>query len=363
MLGNGRSAEYLKAFTRLPCTAALLLLAWRFFPASGGISVLKNLLPDPFMVALLITLGLATLLPASGQAAVVVDWVATLAIIALFFFHGAKLPRQAVVAGLMHWRLHLVILAFTFVLFPLLGLGLSLLLPGLLSPPLWIGMLYLVALPSTVQSSIAFVSIAGGNVPAAIASASASQVLGVFLTPLLVGLLAGVTDGGVEPSGIGKVALMILGPFIAGHLLRPLIGGWMERYRATISLTDRGTILIAVYSAFSMAVNEAIWGRLPLQELGRLFVLCCLLLALLLLLTRWVARRLGFSRADEIVVVFCGTKKSLVQGVPMARVLFAGPDLGLILLPIMIFHQVQLTVCVWLARRYGKGSEERGDLP
>lgn len=310
------------------------------------------------MLALLFTLGLATFLPASGQAAVVVDWVATVAIVALFFFHGAKLPRQAVVAGLMHWRLHVVIFAFTFALFPLLGLGLSLLLPGWLSAPLWIGVLYLVALPSTVQSSIAFVSIARGNIPAAIASASASQVLGVFLTPLLVGLLVGAQSGDMEVSGVGKVALMILVPFIIGHLLRPLIGDWIERYKVAISFTDRGTILLAVYSAFSMAVREDIWGRLPLPELGRLFVLCCLLLALLLLLTRWVARRLDFARADEIVVVFCGTKKSLVQGVPMARVLFAGPDLGLVLLPIMIFHQLQLMVCVWLARAYAKGQEE-----
>lgn len=319
--------------------------------------MLKNLLPDPFMTALLVTLGLATLLPASGLAAVMVDGVASVAIVALFFFHGAKLPRQAVVAGLLHWRMHLVIVAFTFALFPVLGVGLSLLVPEWLSSPLWLGVLYLAALPSTVQSSIAFVSIARGNVAAAIAAASASQVLGVFLTPLLVGLLAGAQGGEVELSGIGKVAMMILLPFVIGHLLRPWLGPWIERNKKAISLTDRGTILLAVYSAFSMAVNEDIWGRLPLSELGRLLVLCCLLLVLLLVLTRWAAQRLGFSRQDEIVVVFCGTKKSLVQGVPMARVLFAGPDLGLILLPIMVFHQLQLMVCAWLARRYGRGED------
>lgn len=319
--------------------------------------MLKNLLPDPFMTALLVTLGLATLLPASGLAAVMVDGVASVAIVALFFFHGAKLPRQAVVAGLLHWRMHLVIVAFTFALFPVLGVGLSLLVPEWLSSPLWLGVLYLAALPSTVQSSIAFVSIARGNVAAAIAAASASQVLGVFLTPLLVGLLAGAQGGEVELSGIGKVAMMILLPFVIGHLLRPWLGPWIERNKKAISLTDRGTILLAVYSAFSMAVNEDIWGRLPLPELGRLLVLCCLLLVLLLVLTRWAAQRLGFSRQDEIVVVFCGTKKSLVQGVPMARVLFAGPDLGLILLPIMVFHQLQLMVCAWLARRYGRGED------
>jgi len=314
--------------------------------------VLKKLLPDPFILSLLASVGLATLLPASGLAAVLVDHLATLMIVILFFFHGAKLPRKAVLEGLMHWRLHLLVFGFTFALFPVIGLGLSLLLPGLLSPILWVGVLYLVALPSTVQSSIAFVSIAKGNVPAAIASASASQMLGVFLTPLLVGLLIGAQGSDVEASGVGKVALIVLLPFVVGHLMRPWIGGFIDRHKVIIGFTDRATILVAVYSAFSAAVIEGIWGRLPLPELATLFLLCCALLALLLLLTQQVARRCGFSPEDETVVVFCGTKKSLVQGVPMARVLFPGPDLGVILLPIMIFHQIQLMVCAWLARRY-----------
>jgi len=322
--------------------------------------VLKNLLPDPFILALLVTLVVATLLPASGDAAVVVDWLATVTIVVLFFFHGAKLARSAVIAGLMHWRLHLLILACTFVVFPLLGLLLSLLLPGLLSPVLWTGMLYLAVLPSTVQSSIAFVSIAKGNVPAAIASASASQVLGVLLTPVLVGLLAGAQGGVVALSGIGKVALVILLPFIVGHLLRPLIGEFVARNKATIAISDRATIVIAIYSAFSAAVLEGIWSRLPLLQLGLLMLLCCVVLAVMLLFTRTAARRLGFNREDEIAIVFCGTKKSLVQGVPMARVLFAGPDLGLILLPIMIFHQIQLMVCAVIARRYAEGANTDG---
>lgn len=323
--------------------------------------MLSKLLPDPFIVSLLASVGLATLLPASGQAAVLVDHLATLMIVALFFFHGAKLPRKAVIEGLMHWRLHLLVFSFTFALFPLLGLALSLLLPGLLSPVLWIGVLYLVALPSTVQSSIAFVSMAKGNVPAAIASASASQMLGVFLTPLLVSLLIGAQGSDVESSGIGKVAMIVLLPFVVGHLLRPWIGAFIDRHKVVIGFTDRTTILVAVYSAFSAAVIEGIWSHLPLPELALLFTLCCGLLAVLLTLTRQVARRLGFSREDETVVVFCGTKKSLVQGVPMARVLFPGPDLGIILLPIMIFHQIQLMVCAWLARRYADRADERGD--
>lgn len=304
------------------------------------------------MLALLFTLGLATFLPASGAAAVAVDWLANITVVLLFFFHGAKLSRSAVIAGLTHWRLHLLILACTFVMFPLLGLLTTTLLGGVLSPVLATGFLFLAALPSTVQSSIAFVSVAKGNVPAAVASASASQVAGVVLTPVLMGLMAGTQGGDVPLTGIGKVAMQILLPFIVGHLAQPWISGFVTRYKPIINLTDRATILIAVYSAFSSAVLEGLWHRLPPREFAILFVVCCVLLAAALLLTRGLAKAFGFPLIDEIVVVFCGTKKSLVQGVPMGRVLFPGPDLGLILLPIMIFHQVQLMVCAWIARKY-----------
>jgi len=319
--------------------------------------VLKNLLPDPFLLALFAALGLATVLPATGVFAVTVDWLTSLTVVLLFFFHGAKLAREAVVAGLLHWRLHLLIIACTFVCFPLLGLLLSWLLAPWLSPVLWTGVLFLAALPSTVQSSIAFVSLAKGSVPAAVAAASASQVLGVLLTPLLVSGLAGAHDADLPLGGIGKVALLILLPFAVGHLLRPWIGDWVARHKAAIAYSDRTTILLAIYGAFSAATLEGLWSRLPLADLGLLTGLCLVLLALVLLLTRSLARLGGFALADESVIVFCGSKKSLVQGVPMARVLFPGPDLGLILLPIMIFHQVQLMACVFIARRYAKAAE------
>jgi sodium/bile acid cotransporter 7 len=322
-------------------------------------ALLKRLLPDTFLLILIATLVVATLLPARGDYATVVHWLANLTVVLLFFFHGAKLARAAVVSGLTHWRLHLLILGSTFVMFPLLGWGLATLLPGLLSPVLWTGVLFLVALPSTVQSSIAFVSIAKGNVPGAIAAASASQVLGVFLTPLLVGLLAGTdSDGSNAVAGIGQVALLILLPFTVGHLLRPWIGDFVARHKSTIAITDRATIVLAVYSAFSAAVIDGIWSQLAPAQFASLFLACALLLAFALGFTTLLARLGGFSREDEIVLVFCGTKKSLVQGAPMARVLFAGPEAGLILLPIMIFHQLQLMVCAWIAKRYAAGAPE-----
>lgn len=318
----------------------------------------KRLIPDPFLLVLILTLVLATLLPAQGMFATVVSWLANLTVMLLFFFHGAKLARSAVIAGLTHWRMHLLIIGCTFLMFPLLGFGLSRLLPNFLSPALWTGVLFLVALPSTVQSSIAFVSIAKGNVPGAIAAASVSQVLGVLLTPIIMGILSGAQGSDASMAGMGKVAALILLPFALGQALRPWIGDWVSKYKATIAITDRATIVIAVYSAFSAAVLDGIWDLLPLADFVRLLVICLVILAIVLLFTRTVARLGKFSREDEIVIVFCGTKKSLVQGVPMARVLFSGPEVGLTLIPLMIFHQVQLMVCAWIAKKYAAGHTE-----
>lgn len=323
--------------------------------------MLKRLLPDPFILGLMGALLLATLLPARGSGGAIVDGIATGAIVLLFFFQGAKLSPQSVIDAVKHWQLHLAVLASTFLMFPLLGLALVWSLPNLLPSPLWTGMLYLAALPSTVQSSIALTSMARGNVAAAVASASASQLLGVLLTPPLIGLLIGTQGAPMSISGTGNILLLILVPFILGQLLRRWIGGWVTRHRTMISFTDRSAILLAVYSAFSAAVVEGIWHRVPLQVLVILLALCLGMLLFALLFTAALARMMGLSREDRIVVVFCGTKKSLVQGVPMARILFAGPDLGLVLLPIMIFHQLQLMVCAWIAQRYARG-EDRGPM-
>ena len=302
--------------------------------------------------------GLAVLAPAVGPFAQFVDVAATAAIVTLFFFHGAKLSREAVMAGLVNWRLHLLILGTTFLVFPVLGVGLAALSAGWFVPAVSAGILSLAVLPSTVQSSIAFTSIARGNVPGAVAAASASQVLGVFLTPLLAGVLMGRRGGEMSLSSVGSVMLIVLLPFVVGHLSRPLIGGWVGRHRAIISFNDRAAILISVYGAFSQATVEGLWRQLPVGDLLLLVLLCCLLLAVVLLFTHLVGRAAGLPLNDRITYLFCGSKKSLVQGIPMARVLFAGPDLGLILLPLMLFHQIQLMVCAWIAAHYGARDDE-----
>ncbi len=312
---------------------------------------------DPFLIALIGTVALATLFPVHGLGARIASGVSTALILLLFFFHGAKLSREAILGGIRNVRLHGLILLSTFVLFPLLGLALASSLPDIMPRALWIGVLFLCALPATVQSAIAFTSMARGDVPAAIASASASQVLGVFITPVLIGLLAGVHGGAMPLSNGAAIALQVLAPFVLGHLARPWIGDWVQRNRAAVMISDRGAILMAVFTAFSAAVIEGVWNRVSPQVLLVLFGVCLLILAVALMFTWGLGHICGFARDERIAILFCGSKKSLVQGVPMARVLFSGADAGLVLLPIMIYHQVQLIASAWIAGRYAKDGE------
>lgn len=316
---------------------------------------LKRLRLDGFTLALLSAVALAWWFPLQGAVARGLDDFTNLAIAALFFLHGARLSRESILAGMLHWRLHLLIFVSTFVLFPLLGLLLKPLSGPLLTPELYLGLLFLCTLPSTVQSSIAFTSMAGGNVPAAVCSASASSLLGVFLTPLLMSALAGAHGAMAHPGeAIGKITLQLLVPFLAGHLLRRWVGGWVERRRAVLRYTDQGTVLLVVYTAFAASVSSGLWQSTPPRALLVVVGVCAALLAVVMCLTTFAARRFGFSREDEIAIVFCGSKKSLATGVPMAKILFASSALGAIVLPVMIFHQIQLIVCAHLARRYAR---------
>lgn len=313
---------------------------------------MRRLLADRFLLALLGAVALSSVLPVSGALVEPFNVVADITIALVFFLQGARLSRATVVAGFTHWRLHLVVFAATFVLFPLLGLAAAPLVPALLSPALYTGILFLCVLPSTIQSSIAFTSIAHGNVAAAVCSASASNIIGMFLTPLLVGLLFSARGGGPTLEAVGSILLQLLLPFVIGQILQPKIGKWVIENRRVLGLVDRGSILLVVYLAFSHAVVQGLWNKLSAADLAVMVGVDVALLALVLVTTTVAARLLGFSREDEITIVFCGSKKSLASGVPMANVIFAGQDIGIILLPVMLFHQIQLMACAALAQRY-----------
>jgi sodium/bile acid cotransporter 7 len=321
---------------------------------------LRSLL-DPFILLLLGTVLLATLLPPRGGFAPVMGWVADAGIVLLFFLHGAKLSREAIIAGASNWRLHAAVFASTFIVFPVIGLATSHL--PFLAPAVAGGLLFLTLLPSTVQSSIAFTAIARGNVAAAVCSASFSNLIGIVVTPLLVALTMGAGgQAALSWRSVESIALQLLFPFLLGHALRPLIGGFVARYKPLLTIVDRGSILLVVYTAFGAAVVEGIWHKLSPGALGLVLVCCAAMLAAILLLTFLAGRALGFSRADAIVLQFCGSKKSLASGVPMAGVLFPPAQVGVAILPLMLFHQLQLFACALIARHYA-GQRIEEELP
>ncbi|WP_030162175.1 bile acid:sodium symporter family protein [Streptomyces sp. NRRL S-244] len=311
---------------------------------------------DPWIPALLAAVALAALLPARGLAASVAEGAATGAVALLFFLYGARLSTREALDGLRHWRLHLTVLACTFVLFPVLGLAARGLVPTVLTPPLYSGLLFLCLVPSTIQSSIAFTSIARGNVPAAICAGSFSSLAGIVLTPLLAAGLLGGSGGGFSPGSLLKIVVQLLLPFLLGQALRPWVGGFLLRRKRALGYVDRGSILLVVYTAFGAGVAAGVWHQVSAARLGALMAVEAVLLAVMLLVSWYGAKRLGFERADRIAIQFAGSKKSLAAGLPMASVLF-GAQASLAVLPLMLFHQMQLMVCAVLARRRARDAE------
>jgi solute carrier family 10 (sodium/bile acid cotransporter), member 7 len=313
--------------------------------------MLARLIPDRFVLMLLGVIIIASFLPARGATLSTVSTMSNIAIFSLFFFHGLRLSREAVWAGIKHWRLQLAVFSFTYVALPLAGLSLSLLLPSLLSPGLWIGVLFLCALPSTVQAAISSSSMAGGNVAASVVAAALSNIAGVILTPLIVAGVAHVSGASIGLGSIGKIAGLLLLPFILGQIAHGWLGAWAERHRLWIGRMDRLTIILAVYVAFSTAVVDGLWQRLTLQEFGPLLLIICGLLAFAFAATWWIGGVLGFAREDRISLLYSGSHKTLATGAPMARILFPGAEAGLIIIPLMLYHQLQLIISAWLAAR------------
>jgi solute carrier family 10 (sodium/bile acid cotransporter), member 7 len=316
---------------------------------------------DTFLLAVAATVALAALVPAHGEAADAVSDAAKAAIALLFFLYGTRLSPEQAWHGVRQWRLHLLVLATTFVIFPILGLAARTLVPAVLTIDLYNGLLFLCLVPSTVQSSIAFTSIARGHVSAAIVSASLSNILGVVLTPLLVVLLmktSGVPR--VDGTAVRDIMVQLLLPFAAGQLARPWLAGTVARYAALLKVVDRGSILLVVYTAFSMGVVKGIWASVDVWRLVMVAAVAAVLLALVLTTTTVIGRLARLDRGDAVVLLFCGSKKSLASGLPMALVLFPAATVGLTMLPLMLFHQIQLVVCAVIASRLARRPDEAG---
>ncbi|WP_176037862.1 bile acid:sodium symporter family protein [Brucella tritici] len=308
---------------------------------------------DPFLILMIAAVVLATLFPATGNAADIVSMLGTIGVALLFFGHGAALSHKAIVSGLKQWQLHGFIFATTFIVFPLIVQPLRLVPESILPSDLVLGFIYLGVLPSAISSSIAYTAMARGNVPAAVCNSAGSNVFGLLLTPLLMTIFmrsSGSIDLGqalrdvvielLLPFGLGQASHRWLGPFLSTRK------HWLENY-------DQSVIVLIIYSAFSQSVTAGLWQVLPPSGLIMAIVLCVVLLAGVIGFTMVGSRWLGFTREDEIAAVFCGSKKSLASGLPLAQVLFAGlPGFGMIVLPIMLYNQIQILVGAVLARRY-----------
>ena len=321
---------------------------------------IRRLRLDPFLMMILLMVLAATIVPAQGIGKTFFKHLTTAAIALLFFMHGAKLSREAILAGVGHWRLHSLVLATTFILFPLLGLALYPLTPSLIPPDIYPGVsLYLCALaPLRCNPLSPSPRWRAGNIAAAVCSAALSSLLGVFLSPILVGLLLSAQGQTDLFHSVQAVMLQLLLPFVLGHLARSWLAAWISKNRRLIKITDQSSILLVVYTAFSEAVLEGIWGKVSVATLILIAVVSCLLLAIVLVFTTYSARALGFSKEDEITIVFCGSKKSLANGIPMANILFPPATVGILVLPLMLFHQIQLMVCAVLAQRYARRPQE-----
>ncbi|WP_353723161.1 bile acid:sodium symporter family protein [Dyadobacter sp. 676] len=317
------------------------------------------------MLALLGMILLAWLWPAPGMkdSPLHLSTVSTCAVSVIFFFYGLRLSPGKLRAGLVNWRLHVMVHLSTFVLFPVLALAFRPFFGSEDGQTMWLAIFFLTVLPSTVSSSVVMVSIARGNIPAAIFNASISSLIGVFITPLWMGL---ALDPGPEPSGpghfdllsvVGKLALQVLLPVLAGMALNSRWGHFAEARKKYIRYFDQSSILLIVYTSFCESFGEHLFDSLGIKEIVFLGIgMLALFFGIYFLLT-FISGLLHFNREDKITAVFCGSKKSLVQGAVMSKVLFAGPEAGLMLLPIMLYHALQLIAASIIAQRMAREPE------
>ncbi|MFM9828700.1 MAG: bile acid:sodium symporter family protein [Sphingomonas sp.] len=320
-------------------------------------TILRRLLPDRFIMLLVATVVVATLLPATGWLLSAISWASNAAIVLLFFLHGARLSRQAVLDGAKKWRLLSVILLFGYGLFPLAMWVAAHALSGRFAPELLAGLLFLGVLPTTVQSSIAYASIARGNVAASVIASAASNLLAVVVTPVLFALIASSAVAGVSLAGIGKVATLLLLPFAMGQLLRVPVLPIVQRHAWVAGNIDKMTIILAVYVAFSQAETEGLWHRI---DAGALVMLAALMAGVLIAVFAgaWgIGAAMGLDRADRATLLFASAHKSLATGAPMARILFPPALAGAAILPLLLYHQMQLMLSAVVAARLAKDDQ------
>jgi solute carrier family 10 (sodium/bile acid cotransporter), member 7 len=314
---------------------------------------------DKFVLSMLLAILVSFFIPWLGaknsplHLGLVTKWGVAL----VFFLHGANLSFKAISQGAANFRLHIFIQGTTFIIYPIIGFLIYFGLAGILSDTIRLGLFYLCALSSTISSSVTMTAIGKGNVAGAVFDASISGILGMIITPFLVSII--LTGKEIGHFNLGQamidIAKTLLLPFVIGHFSRPILKNILINHKKIISLIDKSVIVLIVFVAFCNSNIEKIWTKIPILELGILIITICCLLAFILFFTNKMAKIFGFNHGDKVAGVFCATTKSLANGAPIAAILFAGnPMMGLIILPIMIYHQLQLIICSFLAGKWGK---------
>ena len=309
---------------------------------------------DPLVRLLLLAIVLASVLPVTAAWRPVAQGVSNGAVFLLFLLNGLRLPRADVIRGIGHVRFLAPLVLWCFGAMALAGWGLSLALSGWLPPLVALGFLYLGTLPSTVQSATAYTSLAGGNVANSVVAAALLNILGVFLTAPLFSALAGSEGAPFDLAALQKVALILLLPFVLGQLLQNRFGHFVRDHRTLATWMDRTAIAIAVYVAFSGAVEEGLWDRVDAGEWGVLLAGVVGLLALAFAGAWLLGGVLALGRGERIAFLFSGAQKSIAMGAPLAAVLFPPGTAGLVLLPVLVYHLLQLVLSAPVASRLAR---------
>lgn len=312
-------------------------------------------------MGMVVAIALATVSSDVGKSGgfIHLDKLTGIGVAIVFFLHGLGLSPQAIKAGMANWRLHIYIQVATFVVYPLLWVVFGQAFMGYMPAALAFGFCYLLVLPSTISSSVAMTSVGKGNVPGAIFNASLSSILGVFITPFLIQLFMGVEGVQLDLlDSVISISKLLIVPMIIGQLLRPFLVSWVAKHKGAVGKVDKYVILLIVYNAFCDSVENGIWSEFSIGLLVTSIAICLVILMFMVHFIQWGARRVKFELPDEVAAVFCGTKKTLAAGIPMAKVIFGtDPTLGMILLPIMLYHPIQIFYCAILANRYARQSE------
>ncbi|MFC3025071.1 bile acid:sodium symporter family protein [Vibrio zhugei] len=328
--------------------------------------VLEKLKKEWFILGMMVAIALAIVTPNVGKTDgwLRLDIVTSLGIALVFFLHGLGLSPQAIKAGLSNWKLHIYVQLATFVVYPLLWVIFGDQFLAFMPAPLAFGFCYLFSLPSTVSSSVTMTSVGKGNVPGAIFNASLSSIIGVFITPALIEAFMGLQGANMNFwEAVLDIGKLLLVPMALGQLLRPYLVAWTTRHKAIVGKLDKYVIILIVYNAFCDSVINGIWTQFSTRLLLLSIAICIVVLLIMVHGIQWGARCCGFELSDEVAAVFCGTKKTLAAGIPMAKVIFGSdPNLGMLLLPIMLYHPLQIFYCAMIANRYAAKAENKATV-